>query len=158
MLEHRWTCHSSNPPLLEICTQCNACNIFMSLPFPKPRRIIWWSWGNCIVGYHMVCRRYPPLQRFWHWSFQILAMEWLWLQAHSICPWVMHSLICFCDLSLVLHTILRTWKLGGYPGLVAHGNVTTALGVSQLPKAYNTTKVPPSIAIGTQHLWAPKPL
>ena len=62
----------------------------------------------------------------------------------------------FCDpRSVLLDYValsLKIWKLGGRPGLVAYGNTSKGLGVSQLLKSYDVVKGPSSVAIGTRRL------
>lgn len=71
--------------------------------FPKPQNTIWWSLGMSIVGCHQLrhIKSYFLWRRCWRW-LQVFDAEWQWLQQHILHPWIHHSLVCFCDLPLVL--------------------------------------------------------
>ena len=125
---------------------------------------------NVIFYSHMTgpyCKMWQYLSQCWHLFFRnpnyllvvgYLVLVWS-LQQHNNRPWVWHFPICYCNPWSVLMDYvalsLNIRKLGGRPGLVAYGNATKGLGVSQLLKAYDVAKGPSSIAIGTWHLWTP---
>lgn len=51
----------------------------------------------------------------------------------------------------------KTWKLGVHMGLLAHKNMIKGWEGTQLLKAYDEVRTPPSVAPGIQHLRAPTP-